>query len=306
MTSGSDDSSSVNRPQRQELRPTSIPAYVHFRSYPDIGQNYPLIGPGDPPPFTTYNNRGKAPVLVVADHATPLFPAAMNQLGLPDQVVNKHIAWDIGSDMVARFLADRLDAQAVLSGFSRLIVDPNRQLDDPTAFVEASDGIAIPGNTGLDDAQKALRVQSFFKPYHDQISAKLDHFSARGIVPALISVHSFTPMLNEIVRPWHIGVLWDKDPRIAVPLLSHFGASKEICVGDNEPYSGRQPHDFTVDYHAEPNGLPHVGIEVRQDLVSGEEGARRWATKLADAFDGVLAGADLYRPLSKHHKLASA
>jgi predicted N-formylglutamate amidohydrolase len=131
---------------------------------PQDGQRYPLIGPGDPPPYLTYNEAGAASVLLVADHASPYFPAAMNQLGLADWVLERHVTWDIGSDQLTRFLADLIDAPAILAGFSRLIVDPNRKLDDPTAFVEVSDGISIPGNQGLSEDQKALRVQSFFQP----------------------------------------------------------------------------------------------------------------------------------------------
>jgi predicted N-formylglutamate amidohydrolase len=277
------------------LSRTKAPGYAHFENYPDIGENYPLIGPGDAPPFTTYNDHGKASVLLVADHASPYFPATMNQLGLADWVLERHVASDLGSAMLVRFLADELDAQVVLAGFSRLIVDPNRKLDDPTAFPEISDGIAIPGNLNLSDTQKALRVQSFFKPYHDTISARLKAFKARGIVPAVISVHTCTPVFAQIVRPWHIGIMWDRDPRLAVPLIEHFNRIDDICIGDNEPYSGRHPHDFTIDYHAEPGGLPHVGFEVRQDLVSTQNGARKWAGILADGLRGILVDEDLYR-----------
>ena len=257
----------------------------------------PLIGPGDPPPFMTYNDAGKAPALLVADHASPFFPASQHQLDLADWVLEQHVAWDIGSDMLTRFLADKLDAQTVLAGFSRLIVDPNRKLEDASAFIEVSDGIAIPGNIGLDEMHKALRVQSFFKPYHQAISDKLNAFEKRGIVPAMISVHTCTPVFDRIVRPWHIGILWDKDQRISQPLMDHFNQMDEICIGDNEPYSGRHPNDFTIDHHAEAAGLPHVGIEVRQDLVSDADGARMWAGILANALEDILADNDLYCPL---------
>lgn len=276
---------------------TRIPGYSHFQNYPNMSGEYPLIGPGDSPPFMTYNDHGKASVLLVADHASPYFPAGMNQLGLADWVLEQHVSCDLGSGMLARFLADRLDAQAVLAGFSRLIIDPNRQLDDPSACPEVSDGIAIPGNIGLDSESKAQRVQSFFKPYHDAISARLGALEQRDLVPALISIHTCTPVFDRIVRPWHIGIMWDKDPRISRPLIEHFNQLDEICIGDNEPYSGRHPHDFTIDYHAEPAGLPHVGIEVRQDLVMDSDGARKWAGILADGLKNILADDSLYRSL---------
>jgi predicted N-formylglutamate amidohydrolase len=281
------------------LSRTRFPGHPHFQNFPETEDRYPLIGPGDPPPYMTYNDRGRARVLLVADHASPFFPAGMNQLGLADWVLERHVAWDIGSDKLTRFLADELDAQAVLAGFSRLIVDPNRKLDDPTAFIEVSDGIAIPGNLDLDDEQKALRVQSFFRPYHEAVTARLERLSAGAAVPALISVHTCTPVFARIVRPWHIGVMWDRDPRIAVPLMEHLRREDGVCIGDNEPYSGRHPHDFTIDYHAEPGGLPHVGIEVRQDLVSDEAGARRWASVLAGALRPILARDDLYSALAE-------
>jgi predicted N-formylglutamate amidohydrolase len=286
------------------LSRTKFPGHSHFQDFPDTSGRYPLIGPGDPPPFMTYNDHGEAPVLLVADHASPFFPAAMNQLGLADWVLERHVAWDIGSDLLTRFLADELDAQAVLAGFSRLIVDPNRKLDDPTAFIEISDGIAIPGNLDLDEHQKALRVESFFQPYHDTISRKVDAFAERGIVPAFISVHTCTPVFDRVVRPWHIGIMWDRDPRIAIPLIEGLSRMDGICIGDNEPYSGRHPHDFTIDHHAEPAGLPHVGIEVRQDLVDDEAGARQWAAILARGLAEVLADSGLYRRLDDDALLA--
>jgi predicted N-formylglutamate amidohydrolase len=279
------------------LSRTRFPGHEHFQTFPEIDSSCSLIGPGDPPPYMTYNDHGRAPVLLVADHASPFFPAAMNQLGLADWVLERHVAWDIGVDELVRALADELDAQAVLAGFSRLIVDPNRQPDDPGAFPEISDGIAIPGNIGLDDAQKALRIASFFKPYHDAISERLEALEARGVVPALIAVHTCTPEFDRIVRPWHVGLMWDKDPRIPLHVWRYFQAGGEVRVGDNEPYSGRHPHDFTIDYHAEPHGLPHIGFEVRQDLVSDHAGARRWAAILAGALRGILADEGLYRPL---------
>lgn len=276
---------------------TRPPGYAHFQNYPEAGGSYPLIGPGDSPPFTTYNDHGKSPALLVADHASPFFPASLNQLGLADWVLERHVAWDIGSDKLVRFLADELDAQAILAGFSRLIIDPNRNPDDPTVIPEISDGIAIPGNMDLDNRQRRFRIDSFFNPYHGKIAQRLNQFSETDIVPAMISVHTCSPVFDRIVRPWHIGIMWDKDPRIPVPLIERLGAMDGVCVGDNEPYSGRHPHDFTIDHHAEPAGLPHVGIEVRQDLVKEEDGARKWAGILAEGLRGILSDKTLYRPL---------
>jgi len=258
---------------------------------------WPLIGPGDPPPFTVYNPEGKAPFLLVCDHASRAFPRAMQQLGLADWVLERHVAWDIGSAELTRQLADRFDARAVLAGYSRLIVDLNRQLHDATAFIRVSDGIAIPGNLNLSDAEREARIRSFFEPYHDAVAAQLDGLRRDGRVPALVSVHTCTPVFDRVVRKWHIGVMWDKDPRIAKPLLARLAETDGVCVGDNEPYSGRHPNDFTVDYHAERSGLPCVGFEVRQDLAATPEGAAHWARILGDALDETLSDPGLYRPI---------
>lgn len=276
------------------MKHSSPPSLAHRLDFRDSGGPYPLIGAGDAPPYLTYNSNGSARVLLVADHASPFFPAAMNQLGLEDWVLDRHVTWDIGSDQLTEYLADLLDAPAILAGFSRLIIDPNRKLDDPTAFVQVSDGISIPGNLALNAEQKALRVQSFFAPYHGAIARRLDEFQAGGTVPVLISVHTCTPVFAQFVRPWHIGVMWDKDPRIAVPMMENLRKVEDVCFGDNEPYSGRHSHDFTIDHHAEHAGLPHVGIEVRQDLVRDSAGARKWAGVLAAALQDILADEALY------------
>ncbi|MEJ8566761.1 N-formylglutamate amidohydrolase [Elongatibacter sediminis] len=271
------------------------PSFAHATECPESGADYPLVEPGDSPPWFHYNTKGSANVLIVADHASPYFPAAMNRLGLAEWVLERHVAWDIGSADLARFLSDRLSAPALLAGFSRLIVDPNRQLHDPTAFIEVSDGIAIPGNQGLSDADKELRIQSFFRPYHDAIERRLDAFDSAGTVPVLLSIHTCTPVFSQVVRPWHVGVMWDRDPRVAVPMIEQLRRVEGVCVGDNEPYSGRHPYDYTIDFHAERRGLPHVGVEVRQDLVGTRAGAKKWAGILGDALETILADPELYR-----------
>jgi predicted N-formylglutamate amidohydrolase len=177
------------------------------------------------------------------------------------------------------------------------VVDPNRDLDDPTAFPPTSDGISIPGNQGLGPVDRARRAASCRDPYHAEIATRLDAFAGRGVTPAMIAVHTCTPVFSDVVRQWHVGVMWDEDPRIAVPLLTALGRT-EVCVGDNEPYSGRDPDDYTLDTHAERRGLPYVGIEVRQDLVDTDAGATHWAGVLAGALAPILADDALYRPFA--------
>jgi predicted N-formylglutamate amidohydrolase len=253
-----------------------------------------LISPGEPGPFRVLNPQGRARTLVVCDHASRLIPAALGNLGLDELALGRHIASDIGAGEVAEQLAERLDAPAVLASYSRLVVDCNRGLNDPTSILAISDGEFIPGNQGLSDADKAERARAFFHPYHDAIRRRLESFERRGIVPAFIAVHSFTPIFKEFHRPWQIGILWDKDPRIPVPLLEMLRA-RGVAVGDNEPYSGKAPADHTVDHHAEGGGLPHVSVEIRQDLIDHPEGVARWAALLGDVLAKILEDDGLYR-----------
>jgi predicted N-formylglutamate amidohydrolase len=262
--------------------------------------SHPLIGPKDPPPYTIINEQGSAKVLLVGDHVSNAIPEALNQLGLDAEILDQHVAYDIGTHKLISHLSQHLDAPAVLAGYSRLIVDLNRSLEDPSAFPEISDNVPIPGNQVLTVGRKALRVQSFYTPYRVAIDGMLHRFRQRNILPALIAIHSFTPEMAGFKRPWHVGILWDKDPRLPVPLMRNLRAHPSgFNVGDNEPYSGKHPADYTIDHHAEAAGLPHVSIEVRQDLVDTEQGAERWAIILDEALRDILADSALYRVWEK-------
>jgi predicted N-formylglutamate amidohydrolase len=160
---------------------------------------------------------------------------------------------------------------------------------------ETSDGTAVPGNRGLSAADRAARAAALYHPYHDAIERRLDAFAARGASPAIVSIHSFTPVMNGFVRPWHIGILWDKDPRIAEPLIAGLRARGDLVVGDNEPYSARQPAGYTLLRHAEPAGLPHALLEIRQDLIDTPAGVEEWAGIVAAALRPILASPELYR-----------
>ena len=255
----------------------------------------PLLGPADPPPYELIDRRSAARCLVVADHAGNAVPASLQGLGLAQDVFQEHIAVDIGSRAAASLLAERLGASLILANYSRLVVDLNRELNDPTAFIPVSDGVVIPGNHNLSAAEKLRRGASIHRPYHDAIDELIDDFLRRGTVPVIISVHSFTPVLGNQRRPWHIGVLWDKDPRIALPLLAKLRQKQELFVGDNEPYSGHHPADYTVDHHGEGRGLANVSIELRQDLLCAETGVGRWTAFLAEALTEILVDESLYQ-----------
>lgn len=257
----------------------------------------PLFGASDAPPFSLLNPTGRAPALIVCDHASRDIPAALNNLGLPQAALERHIAWDIGAGDLARSLARSLDAPAVLAGYSRLVIDCNRRRDDPTLILAESDGEVIPGNIGIDAAQRAERIHSCYAPYHLAVEQRLASFRMAGVVPAFISIHSFTPVLGGSVRPWHVGVLWDTDARMAAPMLEALRAVPDLNVGDNLPYSGRHPSDYTVDYHAESAGLPHLCLEVRQDLLADKEGVARWTEIIAPPIRRLLDTGKVHRLL---------
>jgi len=224
--------------------------------------------------------------LLVCDHASRIFPRALGDLGLDPLARRCHLAIDIGAEALTIQLARSLGVTAVLAGYSRLVVDCNRHLLDPGAFLEFGDGIVVPGNRNLAAGQKALRAKAIYWPYHDAIDAEIKRLAGRGFSPAVIAIHSFTPVLDGVSRPWEFGVLWDADRRISDILLRTL-ADAGFTVGDNEPYSGRAPQDFTIDNHAEAAGLPHVGIEVRQDLIDHNEGVRKVAGILHEIIERI-------------------
>lgn len=249
----------------------------------------PLVGRDDPAPFVVLEELGASPALIVCDHASRVIPRSLDRLGLPELPSWQHIAWDIGAGELARGLAHVLDAPAVLAGYSRLVVDCNRSPDDPEAFRTESDGWEIPGNRNLGEYDRRLRLGSFFDPYHGCIAALLAGFLSRGTVPLVVAVHSFAPRLGGAERPWHCGVLWDRDEANARRLLGALSREPGLVVGDNEPYSGRHPANYTIDHHANAAGLPHLCIEVRQDLLESPAGVERWVRLLGRHLGAMLA-----------------
>lgn len=249
-----------------------------------------LLASDEPAPFDLINEAGRLPALLLCDHASAFIPRSLGSLGLEETQLARHIALDIGAGAVTRRLAERLDAPALLAGFSRLIVDPNRILDAPSLIPEVSDGVVVPGNQALLPAAREARIATFHQPYHDAIEARLEAMvAAAGSVDAVgvISVHSLTPVMDGVERPWQVCVLWNRDPRLPVPLMARLRALG-LTVGDNVPYTGRDTHGYTLHRHAEPRGLPNVLIEVRQDLIDTRHGAEEWSTLLAGALRDVL------------------
>src|SRR5712671_1377326 len=233
-------------------------------------------------------NDGAAPsLLFLCDHATNAVPAELGSLGLPLSDFQTHIAHDIGAASLTRALADRFAAPAILARWSRLIVDLNRGADDPTVVMKLSDGRIIPGNRMLDKSGVLERVARYHGPYHERIAAEIAVAREASIVPLLVSVHSFTPVWRGKTRPWQIGILWDRDGRLAKPLMARLAREGDIIVGDNEPYSGELENDCLY-RHGTMNGLPHVLIEVRQDLIADPSGVLHWAVRLEQALRGAM------------------
>jgi predicted N-formylglutamate amidohydrolase len=226
--------------------------------------------------------------LVLCDHASNAIPPEFGRLGLPESQLERHIAYDIGAAWLSRRLAVRLGCPALLSTFSRLLIDPNRGRDDPTLVMQLSDGAMVPGNANITDAGIAARIERFYAPYDDAIAAHAGHAIMRGLPPAILSVHSFTPVWKGQRRPWHIGLLWDRDDRLVIPMFAALRADPGLVVGDNEPYAGWLEGD-TIDRHATRHGLPNVLIELRQDLIDTRETAEAWADRLAGILIPILS-----------------
>lgn len=233
-------------------------------------------------------------LLILADHATNRLPAEYGDLGLEPSAFGRHIAYDIGVEALTRALAATLGAPAVMSCFSRLLIDPNRGEDDPTLIMKISDGAIIPRNYPISAEEADFRLTQFHRPYHDAISGMIARIeNTTGKAPLIMSMHSFTPIWKTTVRPWHAGILWDSDARVARPLIDAICALPGIVCGDNEPYDGALRGD-TMYRHCMRRGIPHALIEVRQDLIADEKGVAEWTAHLAPIFHRLNADPALH------------
>lgn len=226
--------------------------------------------------FEIINPDGDPRFLFLCDHASNLLPERYGSLGLGERELERHIAWDIGAGDVVRHLSAALEAPAILALYSRLLIDLNREPLDPTLVMQISDGAIVPGNRNVDGDERQYRLTHFFEPYHGAITAEIDRALAAGQVPLLVSVHSFTPKWKSFQRPWHIGLLWDRDGRAVKPLKTALERDADLIVGDNQPYSGELKGDCLYT-HGTMRGLPHILVEIRQDLIETGSGAAKWA-----------------------------
>ena len=243
-----------------------------------------LLGDGDPEPVEVVRPGGASPFLLTCEHAGRAFPARLGTLGLAAPDLERHIAWDIGAEGVARGLSARLDATLVLQRYSRLVADCNRSPDAADFVAGKSEDTVIPGNRGLPRAEIEARAAEVFHPYHDRIHDLIDARIAAGRLTVAVSVHTCTPVFHGVHRPWHIGVLYEHDDRLAremLALLRDEGEEAELEIGDNEPYFMTSDKDYSMPRHGQGRGLLHVGFEIRQDLVGSAAGQDEWAERVA-------------------------
>ena len=242
------------------------------------------------PAFESFNPQGDPGIVLVCDHASNFIPPEYQDLGLPSGRLKTHIAWDIGAAAVTRTMATALGAPAILGTHSRLLIDLNRGEDDPTLVMKLSDGAIIPGNARAGEAEIRTRTRRFHHPYHEAIADLIAGARQKGVAPVIVSIHSFTPEWKGRPRPWHVGVLWSRrDDRLSSRLLAILRAEPGLCVGDNQPYSGELEGDC-MDRHALAAGLPHVLIELRQDLIGDAVGATAWGARLVPLLRKAIAG----------------
>lgn len=248
-----------------------------------------LLGPIDPDPCIAQDLGARSPILLVCDHAGRQVPACLDSLGVPSSEYERHVAWDIGAGALTEALGKTLGATTFRQVYSRLVIDCNRPLSAPGSIAEVSDGTVVPGNQGLDAAARAARVSAIFTPYHARIAAELDRRRDAGLATILIAMHSFTPAMAGESRPWHAGVLYQRDARFAQALLAELRAEPGLVVGDNQPYSVSDATDYAIPVHAEARGLAHVELELRQDLIADRAGQRQWAQRLLSMLNRLQA-----------------
>ncbi len=228
------------------------------------------------------NPQGRGPFVILCDHASNRIPDAFQSFGFAEDALQTHIAWDRGALSVARILSAKLDAPLFWPDASRLIIDCNRAPDASSLIVTESEGRPVPANRVLSKEERSRRLDHIHAPYHDEIDSCLDRRRADRRPTALIAIHSFTPVYFGKARPWQVGILFDDDRRLADLLIGGFESDPALTVGVNEPYSPADGVYYTLRRHAQPQGLPSVMIEIRNDEIGDEASQRSWAEQLAD------------------------
>lgn len=240
-----------------------------------------LLSSDDVPAVAVQGRDGPSPFFIVCDHAGRRVPRSLGSLGLSDEQLSRHIAWDLGAGELARRLGALLGAHTVWQRYSRLVIDCNRPLGAPDSIAARSETTDIPGNQQVAPEAAEARANEIFRPYHDEIQRALAARAAAGRPTFLVSVHSFTPVFLGVARSWHAGVLSLRDRRMAEPLLNALRDEGDLEIGDNQPYSAGDVTDYTIVHHGEGRALPHVELEIRQDLIASGQGQDTWAARLA-------------------------
>jgi predicted N-formylglutamate amidohydrolase len=239
-----------------------------------------------PPAVEVLNERGGSDIVLLCEHASNHMPAEYGRLGLDARHLERHIAWDIGAAEVTRRLSEHLDAPAFLSGYSRLLIDLNRPVGVPGSIPVRSEDTDIPGNAGIDDAERNRRARLMFQPFHDRVAAHLDRRTAEGRPTLIVTVHSFTPIFLGVARKWHAGVLFDRARGLAAHILNGLRRDPAIVADFNVPYVISRDGDYAVPIHGDDRGIPAVLIEIRQDLIADESGVAEWTGRLAAVLPG--------------------
>jgi predicted N-formylglutamate amidohydrolase len=243
--------------------------------------SYILLDPDDPPSYRVARAAGRSPFVLTCDHAGRVLPRRLGDLGLSERELETHIAWDLGVAGLGEKLAQALDAFLVLATYSRLVIDVNRPLAAPDSIVTRSERSEVSGNVGIDSEQARARAEAIFWPYHRRIESELERRALRGEPSVLVTLHSFTPVFMDVPRAVQLGVLYGRDDRLGRALLGLLRSENELCIGDNEPYAVSDEGDYTLLAHGERRGIPHVELEIRQDLIANEADQHAMATRLA-------------------------
>lgn len=243
---------------------------------------------GDTAPVVIDNAEGEGEVVLLCDHASNNIPAQFHDLGLKPDDLARHIAWDPGALEVATAMSARLDAPVVYSTVSRLVIDCNRPLHSDRLIVTESDGTHVPGNRQLDETARSRRIEAFYRPFHAAVDELLDHRAGAGRDTALVAIHSFNPVYGGVARPWHVGVIFGADRRLADPVLAGLRAEANIVVGENQPYSPADQVFWTLETHGEARGFMTVMIELRNDIIATKYAQARWAERLSELLEDAL------------------
>lgn len=248
---------------------------------------YHLLETDEPSPFNVERRQGTSNFLIAVDHASALLPRKLGTLGLPAAELQRHIAWDIGALAVARLTSAALDATLVAQNYSRLVIDCNRDPGVVSSIPKASEAVIIPGNQSLREAESIARRREVFEPYHAELTMLLDEREAAGRLTILVAQHSMTDVYNGVRREMHAAVLYNRDRRFAGLVLEALRRDTSLNVADNEPYFVSDTTDYTIPRHGEARALPHVELEIRQDLLSDEAGQAAWAARIVAALQSA-------------------